>query len=159
MRHEFATTLLLLAQVISWNASPLYLCLDGDGSLCIDQGPDSCGCERSNDCHEHSGSIRDACPNHQVARLDRSSDSQFAAVCLERPHCDCTHIQLTVPWTAVIVAPQKAWQAAVSSQTVFANNQSGIEGTLPLVLSRTLRSRSIDRISASAFPSLVVLRC
>lgn len=140
MRHAFLTALLLLAQAISWNASPLYLCLDGDGSLCIDQGPDSCCCD-------------------QVVCQDRSSEPQSSVVGLARSHCDCTHIQITVAWTAVIVAPQKAWHAAVSSQTALAGNDKAIDGTLPVVLSRSRPSWSLDRVSAPAFLSSVALRC
>ena len=90
MRRVLLITFLLTAQLISWNAWPVFLCLDGDGELDIDLGPGSCNCWRHQHDSKNPGENDRTCDEHRVA---------------ESP-CDCTHLQITVAWTAVTVAPE-----------------------------------------------------
>jgi hypothetical protein len=89
---------LLGAQLVSWNASPLFLCLDRDGAVCVDLGPNSCTCCRH---HHHA----------QTARNGTGAGAMIGdrqAGCIDAPFCDCTHVQITVAWTAVTVSRQES---------------------------------------------------
>ena len=99
MPRLFLIASLLAAQAISWNASPVFLCFDGDGEVCIDLGPSSCNCCR----HQHGLEDDHASPEQRVG------DSS----------CNCTHLQLTVPWTAVTVTSNVTDSACLSSPAAF----------------------------------------
>jgi hypothetical protein len=85
---------LLSAQLVSWNASPLFLCLDSDGAVCVDLGPASCACCR----HHHDAES----PRHATGESPTSGPSEPARV--DASPCDCTHVQITVAWTAVTLS-------------------------------------------------------
>ncbi|HEX4071080.1 MAG TPA: hypothetical protein VHX68_07920 [Planctomycetaceae bacterium] len=89
---------LMGAQLVSWNASPLFLCLDSDGAVCVDLGPASCVCCR----HHH-----DAETAWNATGESPTSDHSEPA-CIDAPPCDCTHVQITVAWTAVTVSRQES---------------------------------------------------
>jgi hypothetical protein len=106
---------ILMTQLLSGSGSPVYLCLDSDGSVCIDGGPDHCDCGHAEgSLHEHCCDVGDDC---QSGEHDSRLDADGAA---ERPPCDCTHIQISetqIPVVRSLVAwPEAsrvaAWQAA-----------------------------------------------
>lgn len=87
---------LMGAQLVSWNASPLFLCLDSDGAVCVDLGPASCACCR----HHHDAQTA------WNGGEDGTTSGQRRPGCIDAPSCDCTHVQITVAWTAVTVSSQ-----------------------------------------------------
>jgi len=116
---------LLAAQLISWSASPLFLCFDSDGEVCIDLGPGSCNCCR----HEHEPVNDQGRPEHRIGGSP----------------CDCTHLQITVPWTVVTVASDATRLVRLSSLTPFvADDEIGRSLTpklqdSPLTVNRDVR--------------------
>jgi hypothetical protein len=87
MPRAFLIPLLIAAQLISWNACPLFLCRDHDGTLCVDLGPSACTC-----CGHHDDNTGDE-------RTCEDSPDRVTGV-----PCDCTHVQITIAWTAVTVS-------------------------------------------------------
>ncbi len=102
MVNSLLSLILVATQVLSWNAAPLYLCLESDGTACLDFGPDTCGCchedasmpnSAQDACHEHAG-----CSHADHARPSGSAtDSQAAA-----SPCGCTHVQISDPQMAAL---------------------------------------------------------
>jgi hypothetical protein len=80
---------LMLMQLLPVGAAPLYLCLDGDGSVCIDFGPASCGC-----CHDE---------HHKSATETNVAIGGHAGA--EHAPCDCAHIQISKSPGPVILSP------------------------------------------------------
>jgi len=86
--------LLVVTQVVPWTATPLFLCVGSDGSVCLDGGPSVCTC-----CcdHEHE---QDACCAGSAAnarhehRLPAQSDDRNSAS-ISDDDCDCAHILLS----------------------------------------------------------------
>jgi hypothetical protein len=129
---------LLTAQLVSWSASPLFLCFDSDGEVCIDLGPGSCSCCR----HEHEPADDQGRPERRIGGSP----------------CDCTHLQITVPWTVVTVSSDETRLVRLSSLTPFvADGEIGRSLTpalhdSPLTVNRDARCR--DRGARMA-----ILRC
>jgi hypothetical protein len=69
---------LVLMQLLSAGAAPLYLCLDSDGSVGIDLGPSGCGC-----CHDE----------HEDSPAFTTNAGEIALG--EQARCDCAHIQIS----------------------------------------------------------------
>jgi hypothetical protein len=103
---------LLTAQFISWNASPLFICMDGDGELCVDLGPGSCNCQHQHDSAKNAGN---------EGREQRVKDTS----------CDCTHVQITVAWTAVTVSPEGTRSVVLPSLTAVVSEVDGACLRLP----------------------------
>ena len=74
---------LMGAQLVSWNASPLFLCLDSDGAVCVDLGPASCACCRHHHDAEHRVERRGRPPDErsQRARLASMPRPAIARTC------------------------------------------------------------------------------
>src|SRR5262245_43856576 len=94
MGKTLLTLMLVATQVVPWTASPLFLCVGSDGSICLDGGPAACTC-----CcdHEHeddaccAGSADNARHGH---RLPAQSGDQGTAS-ISDDDCDCAHILLS----------------------------------------------------------------
>jgi hypothetical protein len=111
MPRVLLITVLLTAQLISWNASPLFLCFDSDGEVCIDLGPGSCSCCR----HEHDAADDPGRPEQSPERRPEQSPERG----IGGSPCECTHLQITVPWTAVTVSSDGTHLARLSTLTPF----------------------------------------
>jgi hypothetical protein len=142
MRHAVLITFLLSAQLISWNASPLFLCLDGDGELGIDLGPESCNCCR----HQHDSA--------NYRGHDRTCDEHGVAL----THCDCTHVQITVAWTAVTVPPEGNRPVVASGAAAVV---ADIDGPSRLLLPEAAASLTTPRCPLSVQSTMrsAILRC
>jgi hypothetical protein len=81
---------LLTAQSLSWGGVSLYLCLEADGSCCIDTGPSTCHCSHGGDSHEHDGIATHAAP---AAKPQALSDAG----------CGCMHLLLLSQQPTVVV--------------------------------------------------------
>src|SRR5580765_2953810 len=85
---------LVLAQVLSWSAPALYLCVSSRGAVCLDAGPATCQCS-SDDCHT---ACCDACADEhrhdQLSLPARSKElSGGPSLSAGSSGCDCTHVQ------------------------------------------------------------------
>lgn len=129
---------LSVAQLVSWSASPLFLCFDDDGDLSIDLGPGACQCER----HSHQT------PERQAGSIQ---GERIAS------NCDCAHVPLTVAWTAVTVNSKESRPATLSHTPALLTNLDG-SGCLPPAceVSRSHRPLAHGHESRARTP---VLRC
>ncbi len=133
-------TALLTAQLISWNASPLFLCFDSDGEVCIDLGPGSCSCCR----HEYDAADDPGRPE-QERRIGGSP-------------CECTHLQITVSWTAMTVSSDGTHLARLSTLTPFVADDEIGRSLTPALRDFTLTvNRDVHCGDGGARPA--ILRC
>ena len=158
MPRSFLITFLLTAQLISWNASPLFLCMDGEGALCIDLGPGSCTC-----CRYHQGLAEGTWEHrspdeHRCMSAHGSLDHQASPIRVGGPPCDCTHLQITVAWTAVTVSPEGSRFVVLPSYSALVGNGGA---ACVLLLSRAGDSLSApsNEHSVQSVPRSVILRC
>ncbi len=83
-----AVTLLALvvAQVAASAGGPVFLCVDREGAVCIDGGPQACYCctDGEADAHQACDSTAGACHEHE-------SQVEIAGIAFEPVDCDCTH--------------------------------------------------------------------
>lgn len=102
MTKALLSLTLILTQLLSWSASPLYLCLGDDGSICVDFGPEDCTCCKqptvagSERVAEH-GTCKDHV-HHNSEKQGLNSENSVAGA-----PCDCTHIQILQTQTATVV--------------------------------------------------------
>jgi hypothetical protein len=89
------SAVLVATQVLSWNASPLFLCMSADGSICVDFGPDGCACCQHDAVEAPCTSHHDACHEHDHGQLDDSAAD-------ESDPCGCDHIQISEPQAATL---------------------------------------------------------
>lgn len=82
---------LMMTQLLSWSVSPLYLCVAGDGSVCIDFGPENCHCCMHSQDVECAGEC--ACTDHDRSQHEQQAGHEEKSVAAEP--CDCTHIQIS----------------------------------------------------------------
>jgi hypothetical protein len=113
MIHTLVSLMLVLAQVFSWSAAPLYLCLEADGSTCLDLGPLLCECCRSEEpaqavhdqacaehgCQEH-GCQEHSCPEHELRTP--AEQASAATSFLDGAPCGCTHRQISAAQAATV---------------------------------------------------------
>jgi hypothetical protein len=101
MAKSLLSLALMATQLFSWSASPLYLCLCGNGSICIDFGPDNC------DCCKHS-QVDDDCTVHHACKVHEHGDSSERAGhdqnSVAGNPCDCTHIQISQRQISTVVS-------------------------------------------------------
>lgn len=93
MLQSILSLMLAAVQVLAWNAAPVYLCLEADGSACVDRGPAFCDCchERSDDGH----SCGSDCAEHEHDGLASGEHS------LGEGPCGCEHEQISDVQVAV----------------------------------------------------------
>jgi hypothetical protein len=104
MANLLLSLALVVTQFLSWGAAPRFLCVSDDGSVCIDAGPQACGC-----CHDEHA-------EHAVAGCDQRHHDDHALVCDATPHwtdathalalsdpCECRHIELSAVCAPAIV--------------------------------------------------------
>lgn len=124
------STVMVATQLLSWNASPRYLCHSEDGSVHVDLGPAAC------DCHE--GEDAEIAP----AVAAHSHDDHVCGPSPGAVHdpCGCTHIQLSEAQSATL---QRATTVPDSHRLV-----------IPLVLAGGADSApcSLDTAGAAASP-------
>ncbi|MEX0675446.1 MAG: hypothetical protein WD063_00125 [Pirellulales bacterium] len=93
MVKTLLSAVLVATQLVSWNASPLYLCLGADGSICVDFGPAGCGCCRNRPAEKGCcGSQHEADVCGQLPLAVDNFDP-----------CGCDHIQISEPQSAMLV--------------------------------------------------------
>ncbi len=148
MPRALVILFLMGAQVVSWNASPLFLCLDSDGAVCVDLGPASCAC-----CRHHHDAETEWNATGDSPTSDHSEPARVDA-----PPCDCTHVQITVAWTAVTVSPQGNGPIDVPAVAAFLGEGAGTEIASAVLPGRLLIDPACEFLSGIAGRS-AVLRC
>jgi hypothetical protein len=156
------TILLALVQVTAWGRAPLYLCVSGDGTVCVDLGPDLCDC-----CHHESPADSEhacsaGCDHHEHAAGDvcgQQQEAQVADDSLATDPCDCTHIGLAARQDPAIVRANVDHDHDPSS---FASLPLAVSAErLPLTIA--FAERAIDRPLTPSYSlallATVVLRC
>ena len=94
---------LMLMQLQTWSPLPLYLCICSSGGICLDHGPESCGC-CSGECREHTsccnlaecGAEEDESDGDKHEQLFADSMVRNVTVVVSESHC-CTHILVSHP--------------------------------------------------------------
>lgn len=92
-------------QLLSWGASPLYVCFQRDGGLCVEAGPAACHCCRHKDDLPKASAVSsctDQCPHHQDETLGEERSKNVAFTLTE--DCDCLHLPLAQSQGPVIVS-------------------------------------------------------
>jgi hypothetical protein len=170
MTKSLLALALVMTQLLSWSGSPVYLCLEGDGSFCLDAGPENCDC-----CHL-AGSLDD---HFSAASDERQNDaggawfcgvtvrdqhhqhgSRFAADCgAEHAPCGCTHIQISQQQSPAVLSPVAPWGAS----RVAALYAAPIGCLNPVAANLDAASRLHELSPPGAWPHFgrisVVLRC
>ncbi len=112
-------------QLLPVAASPLYLCLDRDGSVCIDFGPDGCSC-----CHdEHDSS-------------DAAEPAAGKVAATEHAPCDCAHIRIS-PSVGLVILPASVDSRPDAARATFQSpagdgTSAALTVTLPVELRRVI---------------------
>src|SRR5262249_41923595 len=91
MAKNLLSLLLVMTQLLSWSTQAVYLCVDSDGSICLDGGPDACDCchHDDHDCDHHG------CSQHHDPVLVASCATQPAGQWeATESDCNCWHIQI-----------------------------------------------------------------
>lgn len=99
MFRSLLTLMLVLPQLASASACPLYLCIACDGTVCLDVSPTKCGCCREADDENAAsddecccGTCNKTCEHGQLAG-DR--DESASSVCSVSDPCKCTHLPIS----------------------------------------------------------------
>lgn len=147
--------LLAMTQLLSWSASPLYLCINGKGSVCVDFGPEDCGCCAAAVAMDDGHAMHDACCDHDHGN---SAQRVGADAYAQSDPCDCTHIQISQPLCPTLISRSSAPDArllALASMTFDLAVQPGMlptenatacfgspplhSGSLPVLASAVMR--------------------
>jgi hypothetical protein len=144
MIRSLLALVLLGAQVLSWNASPLYLCLGPDGSICLDFGPASCGC-----CRPQAADA-DGCQSEHAQHDDHGQGDS----------CPCTHVQISEAQTATLNRAPAAPDAHRLVTSLAAAGDLSSAGCLPTTSQSALPITPLDLPSAALCGrASIVLRC
>jgi hypothetical protein len=84
MLQSLFSLMLAAVQVLAWNAAPVYLCLEADGSTCVHQGPAVCDCcKKVQPSHNR---CEDDCEHEHPAPIGSSDELGFGTA-----PCGCEH--------------------------------------------------------------------
>ncbi len=87
MTRLLATLALIVSQSMSWAAGPLYVCVDREGEVCLDRGPQACDC-CATDIDLSAASHAD----HDAATCTgMRGPATLADASLTEAPCDCDH--------------------------------------------------------------------
>jgi hypothetical protein len=82
MLRSIATLTLLIAQAAAWVGGPQFRCVDNEGSICVDGGPQLCHCCKD----DESLPTADHCEGH-----DHDAQAVCEELAISTGDCDCTH--------------------------------------------------------------------
>jgi hypothetical protein len=104
MAKTLLSLMLMLTQLLSWSTPSVYLCVDSEGTIRLDGGPNSCdGCHHdSHDDHDealHECSHHKCSAGHDYGLASRCSSEACSADApqlwtLADADCDCLHFQI-----------------------------------------------------------------
>lgn len=96
MLQSILSLMLAAVQVLAWNAAPVFLCLEADGTACVDRGPAFCDCCHAGKPSEKGHACGDAgCAGHEHDGLATDERS------LGETPCGCEHEQISDAQAAV----------------------------------------------------------
>lgn len=162
MANLLLSLTLVVTQLFSCGAVPLYLCACDSGSVCIDTGPDDCDCchdpaaatasssrDRDHDDDDHGfASGRDSCP------------TRFESAAALGLLCDCQHVALSA-WGGPAIA--RTTEAPGTSKFIVApapvSSTSSTQAVGLSVIRAEFCGPSPPTFFASAILGCVVLRC
>lgn len=161
--NHMAKPLLILAlvatQLVSWSSPALYLCVCGNGSVCVDAGPSICTCCEESD--EAAGRERAcACACHGDVQVCESGEFDDPRQVVSDV-CRCRHIQISL---------EQAPTVSVLSVSTVVERLASLMALLPYDLSPVQEVQALfdqrTRIGQSPVPSpllialaSVVLQC
>ncbi len=152
MIHSLLSLMLTATQVLSGNSVPLYLCLEADGSVCVDFGPTTCGCCHADEDAEVGAEHRSC--DHRPGDPLAAHGGEHAA-----GDCPCTHVQISEPQIATvqrIVSPPDDQHSVAPAAIVPAGLGSCAASAGDDILSARLVDGSHCALAERAS---VVLRC
>jgi hypothetical protein len=158
MGKSLLSLLLVVTQVVPWTASPLFLCLGSDGSVCLDAGPAACTCCR--DCeHDEDACCGGGAGNERHEHGPARVPDDHRGVWVADDDCDCAHVLLLQD--ARVVRRMRVDDDAQSVVPLLAPFVSAVGAEVPAsTLASFLGPKCRD---ASSLPlserSLFVLRC
>jgi hypothetical protein len=94
MGKALLSLMLVVTQVVPWTASPLFLCLASDGSVCLDAGPAACTCCRDHEHDEDACCGRDTDKERHEDGPSRVSDDR-GGEWVSDADCNCAHVLLS----------------------------------------------------------------
>ncbi len=139
MLQSILSLMLAAVQVLAWNAAPVYLCLEADGSACVDRGPAFCDCCQSGESSHVCGGGECDAPGHDGlvtgehslnegpcgCEHEQISDAQVAVKSQDR-----SNIELTASAPAIATLFEVALVSPPSELFVNANQQSSSSSAL-----------------------------
>jgi hypothetical protein len=147
------TLLALVVAQVATSAGPVFLCVDREGAVCVDGGPQACHCREDGaaEAHQPCEAATSACHDHEP-------QIRAAAIAIEPADCDCTHRLVSrdhvatasraTAWTVDLHATPSDWAIVPSQPTLAALGISRLSVAAPLGDSLPLN-----------FLSAVALRC
>jgi hypothetical protein len=85
MTRLLATLALVFAQALPWAGGPLFVCVEGDGKVCLDGGPQNC------DCRAAESNAAAACHGEHLAGSPAHNCEASCAAGFNAAPCDCEH--------------------------------------------------------------------
>jgi hypothetical protein len=83
---RFLTTLaLVFAQALPWAGGPLFVCIEGDGKVCLDGGPQNC------DCRAAEANASSNCREEHLAGTYAHHSETCRGAEFNAAPCDCEH--------------------------------------------------------------------
>ena len=155
MPQSLLALALVITQLLSWSLSPVYLCVERDGSFCIHSGPENCGCC----CDDHASHEHFDAANHDCRLAVQGL--LFEAECrADRAPCGCTHVQISGQQSpAVLSSADRAESARHVARWALAPPSLdsllwGLDGGLPR--HRELLSPPGDHASSISRPAALL---
>jgi hypothetical protein len=116
MAKSLLSLALIVMQLLSWSASPLYLCLSSDGSVCVDLGPDACECCKHSAVEsETCDATHESCADHNHG-MPENQGTSLASFSVGDP-CGCTHVQISQPQSPTL--NRSSARADISHSVIF----------------------------------------
>lgn len=149
MIKTLLSAVLVGTQVLSWIAAPVFVCLDADGSFCLDFGPQTCRCCR----HEDQA---DGC-HHEHGRHDTELDHSLAT---RVDPCGCVHVRISEPKSATLTRATRVPDAERSVVPPAAAGEVAAGCAVLATCPSAFLSRAVESPpGALAVLTTVVMRC
>lgn len=151
MIRALATLALVFTQALPWVGGPLFVCIERDGTVCLDGGPQDC------DCRVADAADSVSCHDEHFAATSGDDGAAPSNPELTAGDCDCDH-QLWEAAPTTVAGRVTAALADLSANAVF---------SLPAALTPivTTQGAAIDALpgpsagAAERILACVVLRC
>ena len=154
---------LAVAQLLSWGAPAIHLCIRSNGALCVDCGPENCRCSSA-----HVSDQGEGCCSHercgdgdQGPHGDRlPTSAKVAASVVGFDGCDCTHIQLSWSQPPSLSASSNFvdFAKSLAHDGLCSHDDSNGSTSADIVSERPTRQRSLS-VNWSLVVSTANLRC